>query len=345
MKYKKYLVANFLSILSIFLLFFLGGLVRATGSGMGCPDWPKCFGEYIPPTAADNLPENYQEIFKEERVKKLLRFTMLLEKLGFSETAKKVKENEMVEESHEFNATKAYVEYVNRLFGALTGLFVFAALLFSLSFFKTHTAVFFFNLLGFLGVFLNALLGAVVVNSNLIPGIVTAHFLAAFGAIAFFIVARVRLIQSEKSRNVITNKQTLFLLSFMVLLIVIVQIILGTQVRSSYDLYYWHNISESLISYLGLSFQWHRVLGIIIILFGILQWTYFSKINYMNFKQLSFLVWAISLLQVIFGVMTLGEIAVSFSKLFHITFGALIFIIQFYICTFLILTTKNQKVG
>ena len=61
---------NWLSIFFIFMLFVIGGLVRSTGSGMGCPDWPKCFGEYVPPTSEENYQTDYQEIFKEQRSRK-----------------------------------------------------------------------------------------------------------------------------------------------------------------------------------------------------------------------------------------------------------------------------------
>jgi heme A synthase len=42
---------------AVYLLIVLGGVVRATGSGLGCPDWPTCYGSWIPPLERTALIE------------------------------------------------------------------------------------------------------------------------------------------------------------------------------------------------------------------------------------------------------------------------------------------------
>jgi cytochrome c oxidase assembly protein subunit 15 len=86
-----------ITLLAVYFLILVGASVRASGAGMGCPDWPTCFGSWIPPTDESQLPANYQEIYSE---------------LGYADTR--------------FNVVKTWTEYMNRLLGVTIGLLIFA---------------------------------------------------------------------------------------------------------------------------------------------------------------------------------------------------------------------------
>jgi len=56
------------SLILVYLVIIAGAVVRMTGSGMGCPDWPKCFGYYVPPTEAETLEWKAEKTFKKGQV-------------------------------------------------------------------------------------------------------------------------------------------------------------------------------------------------------------------------------------------------------------------------------------
>ncbi|AQG82083.1 COX15/CtaA family protein [Spirosoma montaniterrae] len=198
-----------LTIVVIFLLILAGGIVRGTGSGMGCPDWPKCFGQWIPPTEVSQLPPNYQQIYGAK-----------------------------LKGEVEFNAVKTWIEYVNRLLGVLSGLLVFATVVSSFSFLRKDKAIFWGSVAALLLIGANGWLGSRVVATELAHYMITLHLLLAILVVFSLLFVYVRV--SSPQRDILTPKKILVSRSFNKLLLVTMllsfgQILLGTQVREALD--------------------------------------------------------------------------------------------------------------
>ena len=88
---------------------------------MGCPDWPKCFGQWIPPSSESELPENYKDLYSEKRASKIEKFAQVLRNIGLEETSEQLKNDPNLRVEQDFNSKKTWIEYVNRLFGFFAG--------------------------------------------------------------------------------------------------------------------------------------------------------------------------------------------------------------------------------
>ncbi|MEY4610336.1 MAG: hypothetical protein RL246_655 [Bacteroidota bacterium] len=232
------------------MLILAGAIVRSTGSGMGCPDWPKCFGRYIPPTQASELPFNYQEIYKEK-----------------------------LHGEVEFNATKTWIEYLNRLLGALTGLLVLITAILS---FKEENRVRNFSIAALILVLGNAVLGKYVVDSFLLPGVVTAHMLLSIGVI-FFLIKALN-IQSGYVVKPLSARSWVGIN----LIIIFIQILLGTQVRENMD----HVIAElgegakdNWISSLNIIYVVHRTFSWVVLLSHLILWNKLKGTSFLTYRQ------------------------------------------------------------
>lgn len=195
-----------ITIVAVYLLILVGGIVRSTGSGMGCPDWPKCFGMWIPPTDISQLPTNYQEIYQVAG-----------------------------HDIEPFNAVKTWVEYINRLIGALIGFFILITLVLSTAFWKKDRIIFVLSLFTFLLVFFQAWIGAKVVSTNLAGWMITIHMVLAILIVFLLIYAVARshkgFVQIEKIQKISRINMILIIGIILSLL----QVVLGTQVRENID--------------------------------------------------------------------------------------------------------------
>lgn len=207
MENKKYIRYTWFLLAMVFLVIIAGAVVRMTQSGMGCPDWPKCFGRWIPPTNASQLPVDFEKYLKAQDI------------------------------DHSFNVYHTWIEYINRLLGALLGVFILIHFIWSFfKFKKINQPIVGWSFFLLIAVGFQAWLGKKVVDANLAVVKITTHMLVALviAAIPLFIIYKLKV---EKR---IADK-FLKIVSTSLLLIILLQITLGTQVREQID-----EISKSL---------------------------------------------------------------------------------------------------
>ena len=299
MSYNRY---TFFIVFFVFLVVLAGGIVRTTQSGMGCPDWPKCFGLWVPPIHENQLPPDFEKYLSKQDI------------------------------DHTFNVYHTWVEYINRLLGALLGLLILIHLAWTVRIRKeVSSTVLVISFLMLLMVGFTGWLGKVVVDNNLAVVKITIHMLSALAlAILPLLILR--------ERNYFNMKRGNYPTAFLLVLGLglLIQLYLGTVVREEIDV-----ISKGLnygsreiwISKLNMGFFIHRSFSwVILILSGFLFW----KSGYSRFEGI--------LLTLIFSLLVIGVIFVyarfpAFLQPLHL----LISLVLISLCFTYIIPLKSEQ--
>tara|TARA_Y200000002_G_scaffold65814_1_gene50700 strand:- start:6603 stop:7586 length:984 start_codon:yes stop_codon:yes gene_type:complete len=267
---------NGATLIMIYLVIIAGSIVRITESGMGCPDWPKCFDQYIPPTDISELPENYQYYYSSVREKKIKKFTSFLKSIGLEEKAILIESDKSLLYEQPFNVWNTWLEYINRLIGALAGLFIFGGFILAL---KQKKDKILKSLLAFgliLLTFFQAWWGSMVVATNIVPWVLTVHMVIAALMITWQI-----LIISFWNRSTISIPKSLKLIALFGTLFFLFQIIVGTQVRQIVDHWLESSSRNDLLLEKFQLFLSHRTIALFIVLFSLFLglYAYVKKIK------------------------------------------------------------------
>ena len=301
---------------------------------MGCPDWPKCFGTWVPPTQASELPVGYKEIYTAQRVAKNQKLAKTLERLGFKQVAGQIFAHPTQFIETDFNATKTWIEYLNRLLGALIGVFIFLTVVLALPYWRRDRTVFWLAFAAFLLTGFQGWLGSLVVSTNLLPELVTVHMALALLIVAMLIYAVDR---SQQERTAVAANseglpKRLIPLLWLTALFTFGQIVLGTQVREQVD------VVATAANYLGRAewveqlgniFKVHRSFSLILLVLNVYVAYQLYQTRNSQLQRLATVTMGLLAMEIIAGV-TLAYLALPATvQPVHLTVATVLFGAQF----------------
>ena len=311
--------------LSIFVV-FAGSMVKVTGSGMGCPDWPKCFGYYIPPFDEDQLTwKNNFQYHTGEMI--FWEGDLLKAEDDFLSTSKFVFENWTIYDEHDYtlyNPVHTIIEYVNRLVSVLLGFSVLLMIVFAFKSSRLKTMNILFSFLALFLIGFNAWLGKLVVEGVLNPGDISAHMIAAFGLIIALSFTHT---QNSAPKYFIYSKLYVFL-QVGCFIYLLYQLFIGVLLRQTFDNY--SEISRELwVENAGINFLLHRsssllYAGAVFVTYTILKNIPKNTFEWKNFKWVIFLT-----LAEVFSGAIMGYLEVpKFAQPFHVIVSSILLVVQ-----------------
>jgi len=335
---KKYFIYSAkTALILVYLVIIAGALVRMTGSGMGCPDWPKCFGYYIPPTEEKELLftsgkeyDKGQVIIKDQKL--LVAKTDFKAQSSFepSDWEKYTKHDYAL-----FNPFHTWVEYLNRLVGALAGLACLLAFFLSFGYWKDNKKqIALYFLICFLMGF-QAWLGKTVVDSVLNPYKITTHMLVALLIVSLQLFG---IFTAQNSRESIVIDRKFKLILGIAVGLTIIQIILGTQVRESVDTIIEMGLpKKAWIQNPKINFYIHRSFSILVLIVNAFLFYRNRKLG-LGFTKMNWVA-VLILLEILSGI-SMYYLNFPFgTQTIHIVLATLLFGIQLYL---MLENTKKQ---
>ena len=321
------------ALILVYLIIIAGALVRMTGSGMGCPDWPKCFGYYIPPTELSELTwsanrnfEKGQVIIKDE--------VLLVAKSDFKTSTVFDATNWEKYTKHNyatFNVYHTWIEYINRLLGALGGLACLAMAITSFWYWKSKKKIVVFSWFVVLMMGFQAWLGKTVVDSNLSVYKITTHMVVAFIIVALLLYIIKSASPKQETFNTKSKTSYFNKLVWLALLLTLAQVIMGTQVRQHIDSEIKNGVTQSILWLQNpiVLFYVHRSFSILV--FCVNAYLFFINQKWkLNFYKIN---WVLALigLEIITGIAMYYFDFPFGSQPLHLVLASLLFGVQFYL--------------
>lgn len=328
---KNFRTLSKIALVLIYLVIIAGSVVRMTGSGMGCPDWPKCFGYYIPPTHESQLLFRPNHSYEKGMMILLESEQFMVAKKDFISNKVYDANNWELYSTHDYaiyNPVHTWTEYINRLIGAFSGLPILILGIWSLWFFNKNKWITVIALLTLFGMGFQAWLGKTVVDSNLAPYKITIHMVMALLIVAFVLY----LIFATKTSFKLQKYHSFFYTLLVIgIVLTLIQIVLGTQVRQfvdeqtkimGYEKSLWLAQPE-------LDFYVHRSTSILVLVINGYLWFINKKLN-LGYKKINLVLNCI-LLEVFSGIMMYYFDFPFLSQPLHLVIASILFGIQMYI--------------